>query len=137
MSILYTAHATTKAGRNGHSETSDSTLKVDLSTPKEMGGEGKTGATNPEQLFAMGYSACFGGAVGAVAKSKGLKIADPQVTAHVGFGKEEATGFYLEVKLEVVIEGLDKTQTDELVKAADQVCPYSKAIRGNVNVTFA
>jgi Ohr subfamily peroxiredoxin len=135
MNPLYTAHATAKAGRNGHAETSDGLLKLDLSVPKEMGGEGKPGATNPEQLFALGYAACFGGAVAFVAGQQKKKIGEVNVTSHVTIGTDES-GFRLAVALDVSIEGVSREEVLSLIEAAHQTCPYSKATRGNIDVTL-
>jgi lipoyl-dependent peroxiredoxin len=144
---IYTALATATGGRDGHVESSDGIVKLDLSVPREMGGPGKAGASNPEQLFASGYSACFAGAVGFVANQQHKKLGDVQVTAHVTFGKldEGATysaggktyplpGLTLAVQLDVKIAGLDKAEAEELVKQAHLVCPYSRATRNNVEV---
>lgn len=135
MKPLYTAHATAKAGRNGHAETSDGIIKVDLSIPKEMGGPGKPGATNPEQLFAVGYAACFGSAVDYVASQQKKKIGEVSVTSHVTIGMAD-DGFRLAVTLEVSIDGVSPAETQSLIDAAHQVCPYSKATRGNIDVTL-
>ncbi len=135
MTPLYTAQATVTAGRNGHGQTSDGVIKADFSLPKEMGGEGKAGATNPEQLFAMGYAACFGGAVAMVARNQGKKIGAPTVTANVHIAKDE-TSFQLAVTLEGSAEGASASEMQSLMEAAHQVCPYSKATRGNVEVTL-
>lgn len=135
MQPLYTAHATAKAGRNGHTETEDGLVKLDLSMPKEMGGEGKAGATNPEQLFALGYAACFGSAIMFVANQQKKKIGEVSVTAHVTIGKTE-DGFRLAVALDANIGDLPAAETKSLMDAAHQVCPYSKATRGNIDVTL-
>jgi len=135
MTPLYTAHATVTAGRNGQGQTSDSVIKADFSLPKEMGGEGKTGATNPEQLFALGYAACFGGALALAARNQNKKIGAPTVTAHVGIGKDD-TSFQLVVTLEASAEGASQSEMQSLMEAAHQICPYSKATRGNIEVTL-
>jgi Ohr subfamily peroxiredoxin len=135
MKSLYTAHATAKAGRNGHAETTDGLIKLDLSMPKEMGGAGKTGATNPEQLFALGYAACFGSAVEYVAGQQKKTIGPVTVNSHVTIGMAD-DGFRLAVTLEIAIENTPTNEVDELIKAAHQVCPYSKATRNNVEVTL-
>jgi osmotically inducible protein OsmC len=144
---LYTAVATANGGRDGHVESSDGIVKLDLSVPREMGGPGKPGASNPEQLFASGYSACFAGAIGFVANQQHKKLSDVQVTARVTFGKldEKATydaggttyplpGFQLAVQLDVHLAGVDKAEAEKLVEHAHQVCPYSRATRNNVEV---
>ena len=131
----YTAHATSVAGRNGHTSTADGKFKFDLSMPKELGGEGKDGATNPEQLFAMGYAACFGSAVAAVAREQKKTVGEITVDSHVTLRKGD-DGFKLAVELDVAIASTPKPEIEELIKAAHQMCPYSKAISGNVDVTL-
>ncbi len=131
---LYTANATSKGGRNGHVETSDGVVKHELSTPKEMGGAGKAGATNPEQLFACGYSACFAGALSFIAGREKKTIGDFTVTAHVTFGKEDSGAFQLAVVLDVTAPALPHDEVQKLVEAAHQVCPYSRATRNNIEV---
>ncbi|SEP26064.1 organic hydroperoxide resistance protein [Trujillonella endophytica] len=136
MDAIYTAVATASGdGRNGHARSSDGLVDVELAIPKEMGGAG--GATNPEQLFAAGYAACFHSALKMVARSKGVQITDSAVTAEVGIGSNDAGGFGLSVALEVELGGIDQAAADELVEAAHQVCPYSNATRGNVPVTLS
>jgi osmotically inducible protein OsmC len=131
--ILYTAHVVSTGGREGLSQSDDNSLSVRLSTPKALGGAGGSG-TNPEQLFAAGYSACFLGALKFVASKKHLVLpATAQVSADVGIGPIP-TGFALRVKLEISIPGIPLTEAQELVDAAHQVCPYSNATRGNVDV---
>ncbi len=131
--ILYTAKVISTGGREGLSLSDDNALSVRLSTPKELGGAGGSG-TNPEQLFAAGYSACFLGALKYVAGKKHIAIpSTAQVGAEVGIGPIP-TGFALRVKLEIRIPELDLTEIQELVDAAHQVCPYSNATRGNVDV---
>jgi len=133
MNILYTASATSTGGRDGRSISSDKALDVQLSTPKELGGAGGTG-TNPEQLFAAGYSACFIGALKFVgAKEKIAVPADVSVTAQVGIGPIP-TGFALDVELTISLPGLERAVAEDLVEKAHQVCPYSNATRGNVDV---
>ncbi|PHK93641.1 organic hydroperoxide resistance protein [Pseudoroseomonas rhizosphaerae] len=131
---LYTGSATAQGGRNGHVASSDGLISQDLSIPKEMGGPGKAGATNPEQLFAAGYAACFSGAVDAVGRQKKLDTTGSTVTCDVGIDKVEG-GFQLSAKLKVKLPALDKAQAQELVEAAHQMCPYSKATRGNIDVS--
>lgn len=131
--MSYTASATTVAGRNGHVESSDGLLKFDLSFPKELGGPGKSGATNPEQLFAAGYSACFGGAIGVAAAGQKVRPEDIRVTADVTIDKNDS-GFFLAVKLHAKIAGVDRATAEQLVHKAHEICPYSKATRNNVNV---
>jgi Ohr subfamily peroxiredoxin len=132
----YVAHATTTGGRNGHVETSDGLLKLDLSVPKDIGGPGKAGASNPEQLFAAGYSACFGGAVDYAAKLEKVKAGDVTVTADVTLHAGD-TGFHLSVNLKTHVEGVDRATAERLaLKAHNEICPYSKATRNNVAVTI-
>jgi len=133
---LYTAVAIATGGRDGNVRTSDGVLKAELSVPREMGGPGKPGATNPEQLFACGYAACFAGAIGFVAGQQHTKLSAIEVTAHVTFGKD-ADGFRLAVELQVHLPDLDKAEAEKLVEAAHQVCPYSKATRNNIDVKLA
>ncbi|MDR6234211.1 organic hydroperoxide resistance protein [Pseudomonas oryzihabitans] len=133
MNILYTASATSTGGRDGRSISSDKALDVQLSTPKELGGAGGPG-TNPEQLFAAGYSACFLGAMKFVgAKEKIAVPADVSVTAQVGIGPIP-TGFAIDVELTISLPGLDRAVAEDLIEKAHQVCPYSNATRGNVDV---
>jgi lipoyl-dependent peroxiredoxin len=134
---LYTAVATALSGRDGHVETSDSVLNLNLSVPKEMGGPGKAGATNPEQLFASGYAACFGGAVAFVAGQKKIAVKDVKVTARVTFGTTEEGAFQLAAELDVHVPNVDQATAEELVQAAHQVCPYSRATRNNIEVKIA
>jgi osmotically inducible protein OsmC len=134
MKVLYTAAAMSSGdARNGHVRSSDGLLDFDLATPKEMGGAG--GATNPEQLFAAGYSACFHSALKLVAKNQKVEISDSAVSAEVGIGPNDAGGFGLTVALHVELSGVDQATADELAEAAHQVCPYSNATRGNIDVT--
>jgi osmotically inducible protein OsmC len=134
MKVLYTAAAMSSGdARNGHVRSSDGLLDFDLAAPKEMGGAG--GATNPEQLFAAGYSACFHSALKLVAKNQKVEISDSAVSAEVGIGPNDAGGFGLTVALHVELSGVDQATADELAEAAHQVCPYSNATRGNIDVT--
>jgi len=133
MNILYTASATSTGGRDGRSIASDKALDVQLSTPKELGGAGGPG-TNPEQLFAAGYSACFLGAMKFVGAKEKISIpADVSVTAQVGIGPIP-TGFAIDVELTISLPGLDRAVAEDLIEKAHQVCPYSNATRGNVDV---
>lgn len=130
--VLYTAHAHTTGGRDGRSVTNDKLLDVKLALPPEMGGDGK--GTNPEQLFAAGYSACFMGALKHVAGVKKVKVpADASIEASVAIGPIPA-GFGIAVKLVVSLPGVEHDVAKELVDAAHQVCPYSNATRGNIIV---
>ena len=133
----YTAHATATAGRNGHAETDDGAVKHDLSMPKEIGGAGKPGATNPEQLFAAGYAACFGGAIGAVAAAEKVTTGEVTVKADVTLHIDPGPDFYLSVKLAAKIDGVDHATAEKLVHKAHEVCPYSKATRNNVKVELS
>ena len=134
--VLYRAGATATGGRDGRSVSDDGKLDVRLATPRELGGAGGTG-TNPEQLFAAGYSACFLSALKFVAgKAKVALPADANITGTVGIGPIP-TGFALKVQLEISVPGLPREQVQELVNQAHQVCPYSNATRGNIQVTLA
>ena len=133
MNVLYTAVATATGGRDGRAVSSDKILDVKLTTPKELGGAGGE-ATNPEQLFAAGYSACFIGALKFVASQSKRSIpADVSITAHVGIGQIPG-GFGLDIDLHISLPGLEQADAQALVDAAHQVCPYSNATRGNVDV---
>ncbi|AMX00575.1 MULTISPECIES: organic hydroperoxide resistance protein [Rummeliibacillus] len=136
MTVLYTASATAVGGRLGRVVSSDNVLDLDLKTPKELGGPGGYG-TNPEQLFAAGYSACFDSALNLVIKTQRVKeVTSTAVTANVSIFKGENNGFKLAVELEAEVEGVDKETAQKLVEAAHQVCPYSNATRGNIEVTL-
>ncbi|KOO16766.1 organic hydroperoxide resistance protein [Vibrio xuii] len=131
MTTLYKTQATALAGRNGQVKTDDGLLDLELSYPKEMGGSGL--ATNPEQLFAAGYSACFSNAILHVAREGKITLKEAPVTAEVGIGPNDKGGFALTVNLAAAIE-LPQEQALELVRVAHQVCPYSNAVRGNIDV---
>jgi osmotically inducible protein OsmC len=134
---LYTATATATGGRNGHTESSDGMVAVNLSVPKEMGGPGKPGTATPEHLFAAGYAACFGGAVDFVAKQHKKDASDAKVTCAVSIGPREGGGFGLSVKMKVEDKSLPQAELQRFVKEAhEQICPYSHATRGNVDVSF-
>jgi Ohr subfamily peroxiredoxin len=133
--VLYTAHATSTGGREGTSKSSDGVLDLKLTTPKEMGGNGAVG-TNPEQLFAAGYSACFIGAMKYVAMTQKIALpADTSINADVGIGPIPA-GFGIQVTLNVTIPGMERAAAEKIVQAAHGVCPYSNATRGNIEVTL-
>jgi Ohr subfamily peroxiredoxin len=134
-SAVYTAHAHTTGGRTGTSATDDGRLSVTLDTPKEMGGNGGPG-TNPEQLFAAGYSACFLGALKAAARGEKVKIPDEAtIDAAVSFGDNaNGSGFNIAVELKVSVPGMEREQAQALVEKAHTICPYSNATRGNVDV---
>jgi osmotically inducible protein OsmC len=134
--ILYTAEATVKGGRRGHGATSDGVVEVDFTSPKEMGGDGARG-TNPEQLFALGYGACWENAMLGIARRKGLNVEDATVTARVGIGPIASGRFGLAVELLITLPSLpDREQAKVLIDEAEQRCPYSNAVRGNVEVTL-
>ncbi|RUO38146.1 organic hydroperoxide resistance protein [Aliidiomarina shirensis] len=133
--VVYTANVSTKGGRTGESASDDGRLKVSLSTPKAMGGDDGQG-TNPEQLFAAGYSACFMGAMKAVSGKLDVKVPnDAKIDAAVSFGPIEQ-GFGIAVKMDISLPGLDRADAEKLVEAAHKVCPYSNATRGNVDVSL-
>ncbi|WP_104107630.1 organic hydroperoxide resistance protein [Nocardioides sp. 616] len=135
MKTLYTASAVaTGDGRNGHIESTDGILVADVRTPKEMGGAG--GATNPEQLFAAGYAACFHSALRLVAQQAGADVAESEVVADVSIGDNGNGGFQLAVGLEVTLPSVPREEAEKLVEQAHQVCPYSNATRGNIEVTL-
>ncbi len=135
MSILYTAQASATGGRAGRAVSDNGVLDVKLTVPKEMGGDGATG-TNPEQMFAAGYSACFLGALKAVAGKEKMKLSeDTTVTARVGIGpRDDGTGFHIEVALSVNIPGVERAVAERLAAAAHIVCPYSHAMRTSTEV---
>ncbi|CCW15136.1 organic hydroperoxide resistance protein [Rhodococcus aetherivorans] len=133
MNVLYTAEAlATGEGRNGRARTSDGTLDLGLAIPTEMGGTGE--GTNPEQLFAAGYAACFHSALQLVARQDKADVADSAVGARVGIGRTDGGGFGLKVTLEVSLPHVPRAQALELTEKAHQVCPYSNATRGNIEV---
>ena len=135
VNVLYRTTARATGGRDGHAATLDGSFDVALATPKELGGAGGPG-NNPEQLFAAGYAACFIGAMKFVAAQGGpVKVsADTWVTADVGIGQRSEGGFGLTVALTVSLPGVDRAAAKELVEKAHQICPYSNATRGNINV---
>jgi osmotically inducible protein OsmC len=132
--VLYTAEATVTGGRaEGHGRTSDGALEVDLRMPAELGGEG--GATNPEQLFAIGFAACFEGAIGVVGRRERAEVGDVSIYSRVSLLPTEGGGFKLAVALDVSLPQVeDPEQAVRIVAAAHQVCPYSNATRGNIDV---
>jgi lipoyl-dependent peroxiredoxin len=134
INVLYRTSATSTGGREGHSRTEDGRVALQLSTPKELGGAGGPG-TNPEQLFAAGYPACFLGALKVAAQQLKLKIpADATVTATVGIGPRSEGGFGITADLAVSLPGVDRADAQTLVETAHQICPYSNATRNNVDV---
>ncbi len=131
--VVYTASAKATGGRDGRAKSSDGALDVALSAPKELGGSGGEG-TNPEQLFAAGYSACFIGAMKAVAGKQKITVPDDtSIEGQVGIGPIEG-GFGLQVELRISLPGMDDDQASKLIEQAHQVCPYSNATRGNIEV---
>ena len=133
--VLYTATATASGGRAGSAQSSDGALKVDLSTPRELGGTGGAG-TNPEQMFAAGYSACFIGAMRAVSGGMKIKVPDDvSITSTVGIGPITG-GFSIQVAMAITLPGIERAAAEQLVAAAHQVCPYSNATRGNIDVSL-
>ena len=136
MQVLYTANATATGGRDGRAVSSDAQLDVKLTTPKELGGAGGAG-TNPEQLFAAGYSACFIGAMKFVdAAAKKTLPADVSVNGLVGIGPNGKGGFGIIVTLNISLPGMERADAEALIHKAHEVCPYSNATRGNVDVTL-
>jgi len=135
MKILYTAEATVQGGREGQARSSDEHLVVKLSTPVEMGGSGGEG-TNPEQLFAVGYAACFQSALATIGRRQHVDTSQSTITSRVGIGPTGSGGFGLTVELRVAIPGLDQATGEQLVEKAHEVCPYSNATRGNIPVTL-
>jgi Ohr subfamily peroxiredoxin len=131
---LYTARAAATGGREGHVASDDGILDVDLRPPREMGGAG--GATNPEQLFAAGYAACFQSALGGVGRREKMDTSESAVEADVTIGAIHGGGYGLAVTLRVTIPGADPARARALTEAAHQACPYSNATRGNVEVTL-
>jgi osmotically inducible protein OsmC len=135
LNVLYTAQATVEGGRAGHGRTSDGRLDVDLSVPEELGGHGGPG-TNPEQLFAVGYAACFQSALLAVARGRSLDASGSVITARVGLGPTGHGGFGLTVDLDLHAPNLSRADAEGLMVRADKLCPYSNATRGNIDVTL-
>jgi Ohr subfamily peroxiredoxin len=132
---LYTAHASATGGRNGHTQSDDGLVSVDLSVPKAMGGPGREGTATPEHLFAAGYSACFGGAIDFVGKQHKKDASKAKVSTAVSIGPREGGGFGLAVELTVEDPSLPQAELEALAKEAhEKICPYSHATRGNVDV---
>ncbi len=132
--VLYTAHATATGGRDGRAVTSDGRLDAKLAVPKEMGGAGD--GLNPEQLFAAGYAACFIGAMRLVAGQEKIPVpADTSIESAVGIGPIPQ-GFGIQVEMKISLPGFERAAAEKLVEQAHQVCPYSNATRGNINVTL-
>lgn len=135
MEALYTAKATADGGRLGKVKSSDGTLDLTLSMPKSLGGQEKENTTNPEQLFAAGYAACFDSALNLVARQSRKRI-ESKVTAEISIGKDLDGGFKLAVALFVAVKGISLEEAEELVALAHTVCPYSKATKGNIEVAL-
>jgi Ohr subfamily peroxiredoxin len=136
MQVLYTASATsTGDGRTGHVRSVDGVIDTDLAVPKEMGGPGGA-LPNPEEFFAAGYAACFHSALRGIARREKLDLADTAITVDVGIGPNGQGGYGLTVAIEAEIPSVDTAKAKELLEAAHQVCPYSNATRGNVDVTL-
>jgi osmotically inducible protein OsmC len=129
---LYTAEATVRGGRDGHGKSSDGILDLDIRPPKELGGPG--GGTNPEQLFALGYGACFQSAMGVVGRRMKVDTSGSTVTARVALGTLEGGAYGIAVALQVAFPGVDRETAQRVLKAAHEVCPYSNATRGNIEV---
>ncbi|MDT5338249.1 MAG: lipoyl-dependent peroxiredoxin [Mycobacterium sp.] len=135
MKILYTAEAlTTGDGRDGHARSADGRLDLELAIPKEMGGSGD--GTNPEQLFAIGYAACFHSALRLVGRQEKADVSDSAVGSRVSLGTLDNGGFGLAVELEITLPNVDHATAQALTEKAHQVCPYSNATRGNIDVTL-
>jgi osmotically inducible protein OsmC len=134
--VLYTAEAVVEGGREGHGRTSDGRLEVDLSVPAAMSGDDGPG-TNPEQLFAVGYAACFESALLGVARGRKLDATGTHITSRVGIGPRDSGGFGLEVSLDLHAPNIPAEEARELMLRADQRCPYSNATRGNIVVAFS
>ena len=137
IEVVYIAESTaTGGGRDGHVKSDNGRIDLETRPPKEMGGNGE--GTNPEELFSAGYSACFLGALRLVARSNGIKLDDAAaITTRVGFGKDSEGGFGINADLVGYLPGLEQAQADDLMKQAHQVCPYSKATRGNIDVSLS
>ena len=134
MDIIYQTSAVSTGGRDGKVNVENSPLEFEMALPAELGGAKKVGA-NPEQLFAAGYSACFGSALQHVIRSKKLSIPAPMVQVSVGIGKNDVGGFKLAVQIVATISGVDQESADAIAKEAHLVCPYSNATRGNIDVS--
>jgi Ohr subfamily peroxiredoxin len=135
MDAIYTAEATAWGGREGHSASSDGVIDLQLRIPQEMGGPGGP-FTNPEQLFAVGYASCFHSALKVVASRAKVAVDESAVTARVGIGSDGRGGFGLRVDLEAELPDVERSVAEDLVAQAHQVCPYSNATRGNIEVTL-
>jgi lipoyl-dependent peroxiredoxin len=136
LEILYTAEAVAEGGREGNARTSDGRLDVDLDVPTEMGGPGGPG-TNPEQLFAAGYAACFQSALLRIASGRDLDLSGSRITARVGIGPLRTGGFGLAAALDLDAPQIDREKALDLMKRAHEACPYSRATRSNIDVTLS
>jgi Ohr subfamily peroxiredoxin len=136
INVLYTANAVATGGRNGHTQSDDGLVSVNLSIPKAMGGPGKEGTTTPEHLFAAGYAACFGSACEFMSRMLKLIPKSIEVKCAVGIGANHEGSFGLTVDMEVSVAGLSQEDTEKVVAAGHQACPYSNAIQGNVDVNI-
>ena len=137
IKIQYTASAVSEGGRQGQVKSSDGAINLSTTEPKEIGGSGENGKTNPEQLFAAGYAACFSSSVKLAAEQMGLSIADEAIrtSCHVSLGKDlQDSGLGLVVKMELAVDGVSDEDKKRLIEKAHQLCPYSKALKGNVDV---
>jgi osmotically inducible protein OsmC len=135
VKVLHTSHATAEGGRNGRTRSGDGQVDVNLSVPKDMGGPGKPDTTTPEDLFAAGYAACLGGAIDYMANQLKIKPASVEVRTAAGIGQDSAGGFGLRVDHEVHVAGLSREDAEKIVQAGHDFCPYSKAVKGNIEVT--
>ncbi|TDN40604.1 organic hydroperoxide resistance protein [Hymenobacter sp. UV11] len=133
---VFTAQAKAVGGRDGHISSDNNVLDLTLSTPKEMGGPGKAGATNPEQLFAAAYASCFEGALGVAARQAQVKLGTVTIEAFIGFGQAEDGGYGISADLHINLPGFEQAQAEKLVEAAHGICPYSRATRGNIEVSL-
>jgi Ohr subfamily peroxiredoxin len=133
--VLYTAEAVVEGGRQGHGRTSDGRLEVELSIPESMGGDGGQG-TNPEQLFAVGYAACFQSALLGVARGRNADASDSRIASTVGIGPTGTGGFTLQVSLDLHAPSVSQEEARELMARAHERCPYSNATRGNIEVSL-
>ncbi|WP_286158789.1 organic hydroperoxide resistance protein [Bacillus sp. J37] len=129
---LYTATVSVKGGREGKAVSSDNNLYVDLRYPKELGGNGA--GTNPEQLFAAGFAACFEGAMGTVLRKRNIKAGGITIDSHVTLGNDSEEGYVLAITMDIMIKGVETSVAEEIVAEAHKVCPYAKATRGNIEV---
>ncbi len=134
MNVLYTAEATATGGRDGSARTSDGNLDVKLKVPKELGGPGGENTTNPEQLFAAGYGACFLSALSLLARSQKISAREFSITARVDLGQSDDGGFDIQAELHCELPGVEDAKAQELVAQAYKVCPYSRATRGNIGI---